>query len=216
LPTDVLEPPEPPAPASLDPLVETWPAGRGILRCHDGRFGATEFNPGFGHGRFHPFRNSHGDVVPTLYGANALDGALSESIFHNVPVRRDGKAIRRSALTPMQVSTIAPRRDLTLVQLHGHGLIRLGVSRLELIDSEARHYDRTVAWAAALHARLEEADGLAWVSRKYDTSIALILFGDRVSRTELEVVRPALPLFLGEGFSEVQRIAEEADVVILE
>lgn len=154
--------------------------------------------------------------MPTLYGANTLDGALSESIFHNVPVRGEGKAIRRSALTPMQVSTLAARRDLTLVQLHGHGLARLGVSRAELIDSEARFYVRTAAWAAALHSRLEAADGLVWVSRRFDTSLALVLFGDRVARSDLAVAKPALPLFVGEGFAEVQRVAEQAGITILE
>ncbi len=196
--------------------METWPDGREIVRCHDSRFGATEFNPGFGHGRFHPFRDFRGEVVPTLYGANSLDGSLSESIFHNVPVRGPGKAIRRSALKPLQVSIIAPRRELALIQLHGHGLGRIGVSRAGLIDSEARSYERTAAWAATLHARREGADGLIWVSRKFDTSFALVLFGDRVARGDLEVVQPPLPLFLGDGYAEVQRVAEQLGITILE
>jgi hypothetical protein len=115
----------------------------------------------------------------------------------------------------MLASAIAARRDLTLIQLHSHGLPRLGISRAELIDSEAESYARTVAWAAALHARLPEADGLIWVSRRFDTSFALVLFGDRVARADLEVVDPPIPLFLGAGFAEVQRIAELAGIVIL-
>jgi len=61
--------------------VETWPSGHGIVRCHDSRFGATELNPGLGRGRFHPFRDSLGAVVPTLYGASSLDGSLAESVW---------------------------------------------------------------------------------------------------------------------------------------
>ncbi|HSS51245.1 MAG TPA: RES family NAD+ phosphorylase [Thermoanaerobaculia bacterium] len=195
--------------------MEAWSKGRGILRCHNSRFGATELNPGFGHGRFHPFQDSEGRVVPTLYGASNVDGALSESIFHNVPVRGSEKAVRRSSLRPMLVSTVAARRDLALIQLHGHGLVRLGVSRSELIDSEVRHYARTAAWAAALHERQKDADGLVWVSRKFDTAFGLVLFGDRVDRSDLEVIEPPLPLFLGEGYDEIQRVAGLAGITIL-
>jgi RES domain-containing protein len=196
--------------------VEIWPGGRGIVRCHDSRFGATEFNPGSGHGRFHPFQSSRGTVVPTLYGASSLDGALSESIFHNVPVRGSDRAVRHSSLRSMQVSTVAARRDLTLIQLHGHGLGKLGVSRAELIDSEVRQYARTAAWAAALHVRQRSADGLIWVSRKFDTAFALVLFGDRVDRGDLEVIEPPLPLFLGEGYAEIQNRAGLAGIIVLE
>lgn len=155
-------------------------------------------------------------MVPTLYGANSLDGALAESIFHDVPVRGPKKSIRRFRLKPLLVSTIASRRDLTLIQLHGHGLGRLGVRRSELIDSTAYHYSRTAAWAAALHGRMRDADGLVWVSRKVDTSFALMLFGDRVNRSDLEVIEPPLPLFPGAGYVEVQRVAEQAGITILE
>jgi RES domain-containing protein len=154
-------------------------------------------------------------VVPTLYGASTLEGALSESIFHNVPVRGPKKRIRRYRLKPLLVSTIAPRRDLKLVQLHGHGLDRLGVSRAELIDSRARQYPRTVTWAAALHTRREDADGLIWTSRKHDTSLALVLFGDRVRRDDLKVIEPPMPLFSGDGYAEVQRLADLAGITIL-
>lgn len=154
-------------------------------------------------------------MVPTLYGVSTLEGALAESIFHNVPVRGPKKLIRRYRLKPLLVSTIAPRRDLKLVQLHGYGLDRLRVSRAELIDSRARQYPRTAAWAAALHARREDADGLIWTSRKHDTSLALVLFGDRVRRDDLEVIEPPVPLFSGDGYAEVQRAAELSGITIL-
>lgn len=154
-------------------------------------------------------------MVPTLYGASTLEGALSESVFHNVPIRGSKKSIRRNRLKPLLISTIAPRRDLKLVQLHGYGLDRLRVSRAELIDSRARQYPRTAAWAAVLHARREDADGLLWMSRKHDTSLALVLFGDRVRRDDLEVIEPPMPLFSGDGYAEVERAAELAGIEIL-
>ena len=81
---------------------------------------------------------------------------------------------------------------------------------------EARHYSLTAAWAAALYARVEKADGLVWVSRRHDTSFALVLFGDRAARSDLEVIEPPLPLFVGNGLEEVQRIGNLAGITVLE
>jgi len=114
----------------------------------------------------------------------------------------------------MVLSTLSARRDLRLARLHGHGLRRLEVGRRELLDSEADGYSATRLWAQALHRC--QVDGLVWVSRLHDTSRALILFGDRVDRRDLEVVEAPLPLFFPPGFLEVQRAAEESGITVLE
>ncbi|MFL6293279.1 MAG: RES family NAD+ phosphorylase [Thermoanaerobaculia bacterium] len=185
------------------------------MRCHDSRFGATEFNPGIGSGRFHPFADRAGRGVPTLYGAGTLDGAFSETLFHGVSVRGPGRIIRRGSLKPMLVSTLAPDRDLTLVQLHGYGLRRLGISRAELIETDSDRYGETVLWARALHAWDESIDGLVWVSRQHDTSAALVLFGDRVRREQLRVIEPPLPLYVDPGFDMVERAAQAAGISVV-
>ena len=204
-----------PDPEALDPSTQSWPQGRQIVRCHDSRFGATEFNPGFGRGRFHPFQDRAGHGVPTLYGASTLDGAFSETLFHGLPVRGPGRIIRRGSLRALLVSTLAPDRDLTLVQLHGYGLRRLGISRAELIETHSDRYGETVRWAQALHALDESIDGLVWVSRQHDTSSALVLFGDRVRREHLQVIEPPLPLYFDPGFDMVERAAEAAGITVV-
>lgn len=204
-----------PDPAALDPLTQTWPQGRQIVRCHDSRFGATEFNPGFGRGRFHPFQERTGRGVPTLYGASSLEGAFSETLFHAVSVRGPERIVRRGSLKTMLVSTLAPARNLTLVQLHGYGLRRLGISRAELIDADSDRYGETVLWAQALHAWDESVDGLVWVSRQHDTSSALVLFGDRVRREHLRVIEPPLALYVDPGFDMVERAAEAAGISVV-
>ncbi|MFL6199491.1 MAG: RES family NAD+ phosphorylase [Thermoanaerobaculia bacterium] len=204
-----------PDPAALDPQTQIWPQDRQIVRCHDSRFGATEFNPGIGSGRFHPFADRAGRGVPTLYGAGTLDGAFSETLFHGVSVRGPGRIIRRGSLKPMLVSTLAPDRDLTLVQLHGYGLRRLGISRAELIETDSDRYGETVLWARALHAWDESIDGLVWVSRQHDTSAALVLFGDRVRREQLRVIEPPLPLYVDPGFDMVERAAQAAGISVV-
>lgn len=207
--------PDPPDPDELDPLTDVWLAGQPLVRCHHVGFGATEFNPGRGDGRFHPLHVRR-SPVPTIYAAHDIDGALSETVFHDVPVNGPGKAVYRQKLIPMVASTIACDRDLVLVRLHGLGLRRLGVTRAQLIASDADQYEATRKWGAALYQAASEAHGLEWVSRQHDTSRAVVLFGTRLERKWLDVVEPPLALYLGDGFGEVQRAAWEADITVIE
>lgn len=208
--------PDPPDnPAALAPLLHVWKSGRPLIRCHNVCFGATEFNPGIGSGRFHPITGLDGRPIPTLYGADSAAGALSETVFHDVPVRGPERSILRTVLRTLLLSSVTPGRDLILAQLHGFGLGRLGVTRAELIDSAADHYERTAAWARALHQGNPRLDGLAWVSRQYDDAHAVVLFGDRVGRGDLTVDEPPLALYSGLGFDVVQDAAEKAGILVL-
>jgi hypothetical protein len=137
-------------------------------------------------------------------------------VFHELPIRGPFRVILRPGLKPMLVSTVVAVRELRLAQLHGFGLRRLGVSRAALIESDIRSFDETVLWARALHACDDRIDGLVWVSRQYDTAFALMLFGDRVVRTDLRVSEPPLPLYVGSGFDGVQEAAEQAGITVLE
>ena len=56
---------------------------------------------------------------------------------------------------------------------------------------------------------------MTWVSRQHDTSLAVVLFGGRVARDELDVVEPPLPLAWGPGLSRVYEAAEEADILVI-
>lgn len=207
--------PDPPPPSSLHPLLFTWEKERPFVRCHSSRFGPAEFNPGRGlGGRFHPFLDTYGKIVPVLYAADHLDGALSETVFHGVPVRSPGKRISRVALKSMVASRLTCERDLTLVQLFGFGLSRLGCSRLELIDSPRDEYFRTAAWARALHACSERIDGLIWVSRQNDGTRSVVLFGDRVPASSLRQEGSALPLEDGAGYAAVVDAAERAGILL--
>lgn len=207
-------PPAPPE-SGLSPLIERWERDERVWRCHDGRLRADEFNPGMGEGRFHPILDrATGAPIPTLYGSDRVPGVLSESVFHNVPVRGPAKRIRRSTLTRFRLSALVPRRDLLLADLSGNGLKRLGLRRPELIESSSASYAATRAWAEAIH-RDAPADGLVWVSRQHDRALAIMLFGDRVGASDLGVLVDSLALDHGLGWHYVLRSAEEADIAIL-
>lgn len=136
-------------------------------------------------------------------------------MLHSIPARGSLKIVRRERLKSLGVSVLSPRRELTLLQLHGFGLHRLGVTREELIASEAEQYPRTVLWARVLHACRREADGLIWVSRQHDRSSCLVLFGDRVSEADLRIVRRPRPL-VTTAFETVQAAANAAGIAIVD
>jgi hypothetical protein len=176
----------------------------------------TAFNPGKGLGRFHPFTDLGGNVIPTLYAAGSLEGALSETVFHGLPVRGPGKKVRRATLKPLVVSTLVCDRDLRLVQLFGFGLRRLGVTRLRLIEAPKRQYHRTAAWAQAIYVCDKRIDGLIWVSRQNDGTRSVVLFGDRVLASSLRCIDGPIPLKEGPGYDAVIRTAGQAGIVIFE
>jgi hypothetical protein len=207
--------PQPPAASDLDPLIHEWEPGRPIVRCHNVRFGASEFNPAAGPGRFRPVRR-RGRIVGTLYGAEDDAGAISETAFHDVPVRAGPPLVRLSAVTPMAISTLTPRRVLRLASLHGHGLRRVRASRAELIESDADQYPALAEWGQALHDCPATPDGIGWRSRHYDDAYALVLFSDRIRRRELDVVEPPLPLALGKGLERLYALAERAGITVVE
>lgn len=194
--------PEPPAePAALEPLTAIWRAGEPLYGCYDVAWCSRDFYAGDAahRGRFHPFTPAGSTrALSVLYGASDEVGALSETVFHDVPVRGD-KRVPHAKLVHRLVVQLAATRNMTLVDLTSDGLRRLGVSRTELIESDARSYPGTAAWARALHAHPARVDGLMWVSRQQDTSRALVLFADRVQPDTITVPDRAIPLTLGAG-----------------
>jgi hypothetical protein len=207
--------PAPPAAAELDPLIHEWEPGTPILRCHDVRFASTEFNATATPGRFRPVRSA-GRIVGTIYGAADDAGAISETAFHDVPVHTEPALIRLSGVTRMVLSTVTARRTLRLASLHGHGPRRLRATRAELIESEADQYPALSGWGQALHDCAAQPDGIAWRSRHYDDSYALILFADRVRRRDLDVTEPPLPLAVGRGLERLFALAERAGITLVE
>lgn len=70
--------------------------------------------------------------------------------------------------------------DLTTVALH-----KLGVKRTQLIDTTKAHYRRYTAVAQALYPQFLDAQGLRWTARQDDQADAIMLFGNRVSPSDL-------------------------------
>jgi len=208
--------PPPPDPVDLRPRLYLWKRGQTFVRCHDSSFGASEFNSRHDiNMRFRPF-TSRGRTVPTIYGSEATTGALSETLLHLVPTTGPDRRLRQSSLVAHVISTLAPRRDLHLVDLRDDALNDLDLTRAALVESPAGAYPETAAWASALFHCPAKPDGLVWNSRQEPETVALVLFArGRVDRRDLEVVDPPEPLALGRGLDRVYGVAERLDLTII-
>jgi hypothetical protein len=211
--------PTPPDFEIVTPLFQVWNQGEPIVRVYNTRFRENGFNPGRAgagvRGRFHFFPDAAGTLVPVLYGSDLDDGAISETIFHDVPVQGSVRTVVESRLDEAAMVVLEPRRDLRLVELLGFGLRRLQLEAADLTATHATEYPRTVLWAQALHRAFADIDGLLWMSRQFNAARALVLFGDRVRQAELVVAKPALPLRAGPGRKLVDEAANRAGIVIV-
>lgn len=203
----------PAPPAKLNPRVTVWKAEAAFLRVHRLAFGPGQFNGGGSgvQGRFHFFNDAAGTMVPIFYAADTEDGAIAETLFRDI---RGGGVMLRGRLAGLALARLTPVRDLKLIELHGFGLKRLGLHPNELTSTDASEYPRTVAWAEAFHAAVPEADGLVWMSHQFNTSRALMLFGDRMREGDL-VAGPVIPLSFGAGLDIGERSANAAGITIV-
>jgi len=207
------EVPEPPDPATLDPLLKVWPSGADLWRVHKLDRRPAEFDPGVDIGRFHPFAGSAGKPVATLYAANTWQGAVAETVFRDMPLRGAPRTKRRAELELRAMSLLRLRREVELVELRGTGLRRLRLQGRELIETEADQYSRSARWAAALYQAAPQAAGLV-TSRLHDLSAAVVFFGDRVAEKDFSPVEGPIPLGMGKGLARVMELAEEAGILI--
>lgn len=172
----------PPPPDPFSALIETWPAGGPLYRVHSAQRRATEFNPGVGERTRFAF---FGDPpVPVLYGGGSPETAVAETLLHDVGMAN--ALLGHEVYRGRHLSEVVPRRDLQLVQLHSGGLVKLGVEPQELTATSAAHYLQTVRWAEAAHRGHPDADGLVWMSRRWNGQASVLLFGDRVEEADLE------------------------------
>ncbi len=209
------KPAVPSPPTHVDPLITTWSAGRRLYRVHPVSYAPNRFNPGKDgqRGRFHPIRSAQGIPIPTLYASDRIDGALSETVFHNIVA---GGVILRAELATRCLARVELVRDIIIADLSGHGLRRLGLDRSQLLETGARTYAHTARWAEAIHQSDSIADGIVWVSRQFDTAKALLAFGDRLQAADFAVIGEPERLDRGNGYRRAQEAASSAGITIAE
>lgn len=202
----------------LDPVIVTLPAGTRLWRVHAGTSAPLEFSVSSRETRFGPLSASDGARIPIWYGASDEEGAVFESVFHDVPIGAAHPQVLYAEFAARLLSPLVTTSELRLVDLTSEGLRRLRVQRTQLIETTSKQYPRTRKWAEALRESDPESAGLWWVARLHDTSQAVVLFGDRVAPgaiIEDESALAPIPLGIGRGLDLVERLAVRADITIV-
>jgi hypothetical protein len=205
-------------PAPPTPLVchaEIVTAGTPLHRLHDKRFAADAFNPGLGSSRFAPIEAPGGTPIPTLYAAQSFECAAFESLFHGVNPRAEFKTISWSKVDALRYSILTLRRDLKLASLFTPDLMRWRRTRAQIIDTPASAYAGTRAWSLAIHEARARPDGMIWTSRKYDEHWAMMLFGTRVSASDLSIDSTVEVTTDPKALAALRVLAKRADVTIV-
>lgn len=185
-----------------------------LWRIHRAKYRAPEFHPGErGRARFSPIFRADGLPIPTLYAASTLDGALMESVFHDVPTPPAGHSLDLDTLRDQElvVSRIRLSRSVKLVDLSSKGMKRLGLTRADLIDTPAARYAETRNRAEHFHAQTE-AKGLAWISKQDDEASAFLFFGDRIDEGAFKVEVNREPLWVTPHLDAVVALAERIGI----
>lgn len=208
----------PTPPANLDALVKrvTWPATQSLHRIHRDEFRADEFNPGpNGNARFSPIVEANGKSIATIYGGATFECAAMETVFHDVPHAPGLKTVAKRKLKQHRHSRLVPSADIALADLGSTALRKLGIPRVDLIDSGKDIYPQTRQWAEAIHAQCADVQGLSWVSRQDDGARAIILFRDRLPDDALTIVGTSVDIVTdSDTYAALIELAETIGVKI--
>jgi RES domain len=182
----------PDPPPQLHVTLFVWRAGRALHRVHLDAQAGNAFNPGLkGNARFSPILDAAGRPIPTLYGGTSFACAAMETVFHDVPFAPGLKTFPKRKLQGQMHCALAATKALALADLRNVPLRKLGVERNRLIDTEKDTYPQTRKWAAAIHAQHARIQGLCWISGQDDSTLAVMLFGDRIEARLLTLQTPS-------------------------
>ncbi len=179
---------KPPAELAV-PNLKILESGTALHRIHERNRPSNAFNPCRGRPtRFAPIVDADGCCVPSLYASSTFDSVAYETLFRGIPVQKKRKTAPRSAVISRSHARLETLRSLTLASLRAPDLPKWNISRKSLIASSPKLYKETAAWAKAIHDQFPHIEGLVWTSNPCDPDDAYLLFGDRVSATDLRIV----------------------------
>lgn len=182
-----------PHPPSAHPFRARTQPGGTWYRVHrfdkaTGHYAPDAFNDSAdGDARFSPLVDpATGTVIPTLYAAQTQRGAIAEIVLHDVPTPSTGHLHdwEQDKASSLHLSEVV-LADMDLVDLTAIGLRAAGLRVADVFGTEKPDYPRTRAWALHIRQSVPTAQGLTWMSVRDNTCPVVMLFGDRVTATDL-------------------------------
>ncbi len=122
-----------------------------------------------GRGRYDGLQQSYG----ILYVAETVEGAFIESFGRSHGV----KGVVEEDLRNRNLFELQSNRQLTLVNLWGSGLVKIGADARITSGSD---YERSRTWSEAIYLHPQKVDGIRYYSRHDNTQLCCGLF-DRTS-----------------------------------
>lgn len=184
--------PSPPSKLEPAPNIDILDASVPLHRIWNKKFAANTFNPGKGDlTRFAPINTAKGEVIPTLYAGSSQECAYHERLFHDVPLEGPLRNFPLNKLTDLMYGTVVPTRPLKVAKLFRPDLALWGITREQLVHTDADAYIMTARWAEAIHRDYSQVEGLVWTSHRCDPDLAFVFFGDRIGESELAPAGPA-------------------------
>ena len=174
-------------PASYDGIPHRYLLRRGtqLNRVHSHAFGAWEFNttlsdPLWDGARFDA---TPADKYPYLYAGLSEVTALAETLLRDIAANeRAYRVVPNDKALGRSISRLTLTQDLNLVSLvDGQDLGAVGQDDW-LVSCSTPDYPYTREWAHWLRREAPWAQGLIWDSKRDRGGLALVLFGDRLTR----------------------------------
>jgi len=109
-----------------------------LWRVHSRTLGATDYNPTAAITRFTPVTDDAGGNLPYLYLGKSEGVAIAETALHDVTGR--SREVPETKLLELALSELGLTRPITLIDLTGHGLSRIGQSVASMIASPPTRY----------------------------------------------------------------------------
>lgn len=175
--------------ACLHPL----PASTTLYRVHKADYAGNAFNPCAGKpSRFAPLRDGSGQCIPTSYAATTLDGAAFESVFRGIQGKYE--SVRRENLDKYTISSLGTATALDLVPLFTPELWRWRIDPGKFFRPSDKVHVHCRRLAFRAWRDNPGAHGLVWSSVRDSQADAMLLFGDRLSPSDLRLTssRPVL------------------------
>lgn len=185
-------------------------SGRTFYTLHDKQFAGHSFNPNTNpgsSGRFHPFTSKSGNIVPTLYLADCVNGAFFEVLF-----RKDGsniilgEDIERRCLSYVETTKDIMVADFTLIG-DKHPLF-------QPLNGGKEFYHLTRIISKIVHDEMN-VGGITWNSVQIGMSgiTNIVLFGDKVANDSV-VTKNTFSLANADGETYLRRAANAAGITI--
>jgi len=206
----------PPVPAALPPLkLESLSRNTVLFRVGLEPFSANAWDRRV-HAdyRFSALVDDSGCALPVTYCGYSADVALLETVLR---FGVEGTVVELSALSGRFLAEVVTTRDLQLIPLVGPSARVLGEGvAIGVTQCPASDYAATRAWARGLKAAHPSADGIAWLSRQHGEHRALILWGKEDEPDAPLRVRAQLPLADARALAQIQRLAEQVGMIVVD